>query len=355
MYTLRDYIIWRGDLSFEQDPFNEIDNIVFCCVSYVNLGQVFQLSDKKSMTIGEIASTYFDVLRLDENEPTGAFFADYPRVLQLLRGTKRYSNILVKNYYGMMDKEKVLQFAAMEFCIPDGSSYIAFRGTDESFVGWKEDLLLAVDVVEAEKEACNYLSEVMLSGTYPVRIGGHSKGGHLAIYAALFSDDSILQRITDIYSNDGPGFLESFILDNNFSRIEDKIKCFMPEETVVSMLLSGVGTPIVVKSQKKKIMQHTPTNWAVEGTGFVRASKVSKFSVKMHAAISDWLSAFSDDEMKAFADDLFDVLEASGADNFCEITGGGVKGIQSLIHRLKYITPETKEKMILIVKEMIVG
>ena len=181
MGTLSDYIRWRGDLEFWQDGFNVIDNLVLSCVSYVQLEDVFKKHGEEVIDIHDVSDIYFKNFH-DENrykETSVLFHA--PLTLKAIADTKRFRNIKIRNYVSKLDPDKTLQFAAMEFLLPDGTSYVAFRGTDDNLVGWKEDFYLALGEVEAERQAVRFLNEIASASDRPLRVGGHSKGGHLAI------------------------------------------------------------------------------------------------------------------------------------------------------------------------------
>lgn len=355
VYTIKDYVKWRGDLTFEQDRFNEVDNLVLCSLAYMNLDTVIKEIGKEEPTVREVGITFFKQLKCDKTEPQNIFFKEYLSIFRGMYRKKRFGTIRIRNYYGIMDKEKLIQFAAMEFVLPDNTPYIVFRGTDDSFIGWKEDMFISMEVIESEKEAFKYLERVLKQHDGPVRVGGHSKGANLAMYASLLTKGENQDRIIEIYNNDGPGFLDNILSEHwdNVGVIESKVKRYLPEESVVGMLLNNIGNPVIIKSNKSRIFQHTMTNWNVEGTKMVRAKEISAFSIKTQTVITEWLNSFEDKKKQEFFDDLFDALEATGAENFSNLQGGGVKSIQAVIKKLNHLNPETKEKMRLVLKEMI--
>ena len=66
----------------------------------------------------------------------------------------------------------------------------------------KENTELAKVEEEVQlNEAVEYLENVAKKTKKSIRLGGHSKGGNLAIYAAAFSKDDTRKRIIDIYQN----------------------------------------------------------------------------------------------------------------------------------------------------------
>ena len=205
MGTIRDYIKWRGDLEFDRDGFNTIDNLILSVVSYVEMDGFFR-DFSKPVNIGDICDIFFREKYDEKRYRQGSVLHDAPLILREIADTPRFRDIRVRNYLSLNDTERVLQFAAMEFMLPDGTSYVAYRGTDDTLVGWKEDFFLAIRETEAEKEAVSYLNRIAAGRDRPLRLGGHSKGGHLAVYAGAECKEKCRDRIISIYSNDGPGF-----------------------------------------------------------------------------------------------------------------------------------------------------
>ena len=152
--------------------------------------------------------------------------------------------------------DEQFQFAALEVVLDDGTSYIAYRGTDDTIVGWKEDFQLSAGVVPAQRKAADYLNEVAGNSMRKLWVGGHSKGGNLAVYAAAMCEPNVQERIEVVYCNDGPGFLGTFLTTSGFQRILPKIQRFVPEASVIGMILEHGDEPTVISSSQKGILQH---------------------------------------------------------------------------------------------------
>ena len=173
MGTLSDYIKWRGDLEFWQDGFNVVDNLVFSCLSYVPMDKVFSENGAAVIDIQDVNSIYLKTSHDEQKHREGSVLNDAPLILRELADTARYRHVKIRNYVSKIEQDKTLQFAAMEFLLPDGSSYVAYRGTDDSIVGWKEDFMLALEEVEAERQAVLFLNSIASEGDRMLRIGGH--------------------------------------------------------------------------------------------------------------------------------------------------------------------------------------
>ena len=330
MGTLEDYIKWRGDLTFSQDGFNMIDNLVLSCISYVEMDEVFNASSQKEMTLQEITDIYFKKVFPKKSFRDGSILKDAPITLKAISKTGRYKSIKVRNYVSKNDVKKTLQFAAMEFVLPDDTSYIAYRGTDDSIVGWKEDFRLATSEVEAEKEAVKYLNEVAEDSSGKLRVGGHSKGGHLALYAVAKCNQAVRDRVKNIYSNDGPGFMKKVAQSKAIKDVTPRLVSIVPEDTVVGLLMEPVGKFIVVKSKATALAQHNLATWCIEGKKLVTTKEVSKTAKLIDTTLKENISKMSPKELDEFVDNLFAIFEATGALTLTELKSSGLKGLQAL-------------------------
>jgi uncharacterized membrane protein len=240
MATLFDYLLWRGDLSFRASPFNEVDNLILAELSFVDFAEILPSDPSASMTLRDAAEIYFSA----ERETQSALLV--PEAVPLLRAaaeTERFSSLYLCGFERRTDAQCEAQFAAITFLLPDGEMFIAFRGTDDSLVGWKEDFNMAfLSVIPSQSSAMLYVDR--MAATYPayrIRIGGHSKGGNLAVYSAAKCASVHRERIIRVYNNDGPGFSRAFLDSEGYTAIKDRIHTILPETSVVGMLLvSGV-------------------------------------------------------------------------------------------------------------------
>lgn len=345
MSTLIDYIKWRGDLEFWQDGFNVFDNLVFSAISYVEMDQVFNNSEVDTLFLTEVSDQYFEKYAAGIVYRDNSVLRECPNIMKAAASAKRYQKVLVRNYVSKIDTAKTLQFSAVEFLLPDGTSYVAYRGTDDTIIGWKEDFLLAVSEVEAEKLSVEYLDKIGLESNRRLRIGGHSKGGHLAVYGAAKCSKDIQDRILDVYSNDGPGFSKEFVKSKQVKAISDRVLRIIPEESVVGMLMEPVGSTIVVKSTNKFIMQHDLMSWEMDAMEFVTEKSVTSGAKAIDKAIKEWLDEFEDDKRIDFVEDVFAVLEASEAQTLSGIQEGGIKAVQKMTKRLNELSGDTREQI----------
>lgn len=339
MGNLLDYLAWRGDLPFSRDPFNSIDACLLSSLSYIDFTDIVPGKGKGKITMREASKQFFKLHSAEELSNDKSFINFCPSILRALAESNRFRGAMLSNFVDDTDISREIQFGALEIETSDGIAFISFRGTDDRIIGWKEDFNLSYMTVPAETEAVLYMQEVMGGRTQEIRMGGHSKGGHLAIYAATQTLPEIAQRIKNIYSFDGPGFgFNKEILETpQFTFIEQKIEKFIPQTSIVGRLLTSSVRPMVIRSNEHGIMQHNPLSWEVEGKEFYELASTDKVSDTFEETLSSWLDEMSFLQRKVFVDDLFSVFEASGADTMSSMTKVGIKGTRAMITRMKEI------------------
>ena len=350
MSNLLDYIAWRGDLTFEQDPFNSIDALILSCLSYVNFEKVVPSKSQGKITIQKASEKFFSLHSEEELAQDKSFIKFAPSMLRALGQSERFKNSYLSNYVDDTDISREIQFAAVEIDTSDGKVFISFRGTDDTIIGWKEDFNLSFMTVPAESEAALYLQKVMKGRLDKVRLGGHSKGGHLAVYAALAANSDLTSRIESIYNFDGPGFNHEAMESEQFKTIRPKITKFIPESSIVGRLLENTVEPIVIKSTELGIMQHDPLSWQMEGKQFEIRPSTDMVSDLFDETMSGWLAEMTFEDRKVFVDELFSVFEASGCENLSMLTQVGVKGTKNMIVRMREIRNESGAKVRTLVK-----
>ncbi|SDX51758.1 Protein of unknown function [Ruminococcaceae bacterium YAD3003] len=350
MGNLLDYIAWRGDLTFEQDPFNSIDALILSCLSYVNFDKVVPPKSQGKLTIEKASEKFFSLHSAEELAQDKSFIKFAPSMLRALGQSERFKNAYLSNYVDDTDISREIQFAAVEIDTSDGGVFISFRGTDDTIIGWKEDFNLSFMTVPAESEAALYLQKVMKGRLDKIRLGGHSKGGHLAVYAALAANSDLTSRIESIYNFDGPGFNHEAMESEQFKSIRHKITKIIPESSIVGRLLENTVDPIVVKSTELGIMQHDPLSWQMEGKQFEICSSTDMISDLFDETMSGWLAEMTFEDRKVFVDELFSVFEASGCENLSMLTQVGVKGTKDMIVRMREIRNESGAKVRTLVK-----
>lgn len=196
-----DYINWRGDLSFRQSPFNEVDGAILAKLSYLPLERVLEQGSMVPISIADAAKKLFALPNIN-----GSFMRkeDSP-LLSALAESPRFCNMGLFACMNRFDPESQTQFFAMTIRLSESELYVAFRGTDNTLVGWKEDFNMCfVCPVPAQKLAVEYLESTVKNSVGRITVGGHSKGGNLAVYAAAFASPAAQLRVQKVYNYDGP-------------------------------------------------------------------------------------------------------------------------------------------------------
>lgn len=340
-----DYLTWRGDITFDERPLNEVDNLIFSELAYLKMDE---LIPEGGITIAGLSDAF-----LASGYGRSPLVNDPLPLLQRLKDCPRYQNVIVRDYVNMVDSDKLIQFSAVTYCYRDGEAYIAYRGTDDTIVGWREDMNFSFQTrTPGQQESVVYLNRVARELTGALTVGGHSKGGNFAIYAAVFCDPEIRDRIVRIYSNDGPGFRSEIVNTANYQVILDRTVKIIPESSLVGILLSDREHRHVITSSAKGIMQHNPYTWNVRGTVFVEADERSAASVFMDDTLHRWLDTLSEDDMRVLVDTIFDVLEASGASTLSEINADKVTTYQAIIKAAAKIDPAARAELLGFLKKL---
>ena len=309
MANMLDYLGWRGDLSFQERKWNDVDNVILAELAYLRMEDLVPGPESRgTVSLGELLSAY---RRAGRNETT-AVNNPFP-LLQAAGESARFSSVRVGRFVNKISLESTKQFSAVTFYLPDGSMYVSFRGTDNTIVGWREDFNFCFTETPGQTEAADYLNSAAKDASGLLRVGGHSKGGNLAVYAAAFCDAAVQSRIEKVYSNDGPGFNQAVAESPEYERIVGKVLQIIPEGSVVGILLSNKAERKIVKSSAFGIMQHDPFTWQVFGTAFEEADGQSYPSLFMDQAVSQWIKGLSLSQKKNLVNTIFDSMEATGA------------------------------------------
>lgn len=301
-----DYLNWRGDLTFKQSAFNVVDSLVLSTLCFLKYKGSYEEPTDYKTAFEETMKEY-----VEYNDPIGFF----PKVTVLSRevlNTRRFKDIKVFHHVDHFSEEEEKQFSATTYLIGDDTAFVAFRGTDETMVGWKEDFNMAFsDDIPSHSEAVEYINYVAQHLDRPLRIGGHSKGAHLAIWAAAHLKDEYKDRIYSIYNHDGPGFSKEFLESKGFKDIKDKVFSFVPSSSIVGVLMNYLEY-IPIKSDALPIIQHDPFSWLIEGRRFIYELDRTKIGKLMEKYGSSLYAASGKGDMKGFIDDAYSFLKKSG-------------------------------------------
>ncbi len=321
MANIKDYLVWRGDLDFKQAPFCDVDNLIISELAYVDLqGIVPTPSEGGSVALKDAAELFFNKHSVKELENSMSFVWEAPFLFKAMAESERYRDVKLSDYMDVTDEEAQMQFAAFHVKLSDATTYIVFRGTDDSLIGWKEDFNMSfISPVPAQLAAVEYLNNTVRYAMGKIRIGGHSKGGNLAIYAAVNCNRRVKRKIIEVYNNDGPGFDKAMVVSEEYQAMLPYIKTIVPHHSVVGMLLEHEEDYMVVESSQTGVMQHDPMSWQVVGNRFETLESVSKASQVLRGAVSNWIAGLEKEKRKEFVEALFAIIKASGATTLTDL------------------------------------
>ncbi len=350
MANLYDYITWRGDLTFDERPFNDVDNLILSELCYAEMEDIVP-TDSKQISLEHLNKRYIELGYVSElvNNPK--------ETLELTARSERFKDIGISDYINVIDHDREIQFSAVTFHLPDGTLYVAYRGTDNTIVGWREDFNFSFKETAGQEEAKNYLERVAnntnnTNKTNKIIVGGHSKGGNLAVYAAAFADKEVRDSILQVYSNDGPGFNDSISKNPQYLSSLGKVKLIIPSFSVVGILLNNKSERTVIKSDATGPMQHSPLTWQVNASSFEEVDEQDPSSIFLDEALGQWIDSMDDQEKMALVSSIFDSLDASGASTVHEIKKGKSKAYFAIAKAFMKIDSTRKSELSIILKKL---
>ena len=345
MANLMDYLDWRGDITLAVSPFNEVDALILAELSFVDFeGIVPPPEVGRGVRLNEAAEAFF-ARHGGRDVDMGVLVPDgISQMLRKLMASPRFCGMTLNGYEALLDDEVEEQFSALTIDLGNGSIYISFRGTDDTIVGWKEDLNMSfLEEIPSQKQAVDYVARI--ARQYPektLRIGGHSKGGNLAVYSAAKSSGDIQERIVAVHNNDGPGFIWDISKTPGHKRIAGRIHTVLPQTSVVGMLMEHEKHYQVVYSTYDGLYQHDGFSWQVKGTQFVHLDDFSREGKLVDEALSSWADSLNTQQREALAEALYSVFTATGAKTLSELNEEKLKSASAMLKTYKNLDRESR-------------
>ncbi|MBO6047017.1 MAG: DUF2974 domain-containing protein [Erysipelotrichaceae bacterium] len=349
MANFMDYLEWRGDLTFAQSPFNDIDAMILSSLSYVNFDGIVPGIGGTYKTVKEASDEFFTLYTKEQLKKDKSFTRNMPYLMQKAAETKRFGNARLQNYETHLSETEESQFAAIEIITDDDVAFISFRGTDDTIVGWKEDFNMSYKPIPSQKYAIDYINKVMFQ-PHCLRIGGHSKGGHLAVYGATFTEKRNQRWIETIYALDSPGFTPAFITDERYQAIKDRVVRMIPEESIIGLLLDHDIEPVVIKCSGKGVMAHDTWTWQVMTTSPVEAKAITSAAGVFDEVFKKWVAQVEPDQRKVFVDDVFSLFEVTGLKTLTDLQNEGIHHVREIFERFNRLDKGTREVVELLFK-----
>lgn len=357
MSNIVDYVN-NFQYTLAEREFNDVDSLVLCQLSYLKMKHLIP-----GLEDGQEFMPFREVLQKENEEQVFAderYREDNQKLTAAISKSRRFRNLRVNFYIDILDKEMEIQFSAVTYLLGGDAGeepvyYIAYRGTDENLVGWKEDFTLAFsEPVVGQLYAARYMRKAAVHLPGAFYLGGHSKGGNLAVFAAMSSSMALQERIVQVYSHDGPGFKPQVMERYEYERIAGKVNKILPGSSMVGMLLERGNDYSVVESSSYGLMQHNPYTWVVDlKSGAFRPVEQLKNGMKLvDSAVTDWILGLDDEQVSRFSDVLFRVLGGSETDNLIDFKADWKKSISGVLQELKEMDEGTKEEAEEILKEL---
>lgn len=326
-----DYLNWRGDLSFDQVGVCEVDGLIFSMLSYVDYSEVISSEIhgiRRPPALLTITKRYLSAHSGGDVPELGLMLSkEIVKLLVKASKTKRFGLLRPICFVNKICDQTEMQFSAIAFSFENGDTFVAFRGTDDTLVGWKENFNMSfIYPVPAQKEAVAFLDYVASKTQGKIYLGGHSKGGNLAVYAGVKASPKTKERIERIYSNDAPGFDEAFISGKDDKDMKERISTFLPQSSVVGMLLEHEEGYTVIRSRNMGLLQHNGFSWEVMGGKFIYLDSITENSKMLDKKMKSFLAGMTKEERENFVDSIFDALSTNtGAKTLTELSGEKLK------------------------------
>lgn len=349
--TVVGYIKEYGDYTFVERPLNDVDSLVLCQFCYLKFDSLVPgvSENKAAVSMRQVmAHADYETLYADER-----YEKDNRALFEAMLASKRYGKMKMNCYINIIETQWETQFSAITLFLEDGTVFIAYRGTDENIIGWKEDFNMAFRYpVPGQEYSVKYLNMVASKLKMDFYVGGHSKGGNLAMYAAMNCIEAVRDRILKIYCLDGPGFRPEILKKSNYKLIEDKIVKILPYSSLVGLIFGTDTKYQVVQSKTFGLLQHNPYTWLIEGGQFVYVEDVQPSRKFSDGTINEWLLSQGEEELKTFVDTLYKVIAASNAKRIVDFTADWKKNMNVVISALKEVDAETVKVLKAVIKSL---
>lgn len=331
--------VGKNNKDFSQCPFNEADSLVLSQLAYLAYPRKYAYAPEISLS--QLAAETDELIR-DTYYPKSNV-----KLIKAVAASPRFGEVKAGFFRRRNSDEKVLRFAAVTFVLPDGSVYLAYRGTDTTVLGWKEDFYMSfLSRIPSHFLAEEYLAEVAAKVNGALILGGHSKGGNLAVDAAVNCDEAVKARIAAVYDHDGPGFKDSIYGSDEYLAIKSRIRKTIPRDSMVGVILNTTSDYEVVDCNSLLLLQHDPFAWKVLPDGsFKKLVKTSYSSRVFDATLTDWINGMDLPSRRKLVQAIFEVLEGCGCDKITDIPKNLLPSMRGMYRSYKNLDDEGKALM----------
>ena len=337
--NLFDYIFWRGDLSLDAAPFNEVDGVILARLSYLPFERILPQGPEDAVSIARAAR----LLHALPDAGDAVLQQEDLHLLSVLAESPRFRDMGLSDFVSRLDPGTQTQFSAVTVLLEGGGVFVSYRGTDNTLVGWKEDFNMGfVCPVPAQEMAVDYLNQAGTRHPGILLAGGHSKGGNLAVYAASFCAGEVQRRLRAVYNYDGPGFDEQVLYRPGYQAVCGRVNTFVPQFSVVGMLLGHRERHTVVHSGQTGILQHNVYSWDVWRDRFAVLEEVSSSSRFIDFTLKAWMQDFAPAQRETFFDTLYEILTGTRASTFRELEENWFASAVSMVRSFRNLDEPTR-------------
>lgn len=322
MANLMEYVKWRSDLTFKDNPFNIIDCLLFTQLIYMDqFDKVGQYPSNKVTRLEDIFNDIFEVKSPKDINVGLILPHDIVDLAYAIKNTNRYQNVYISNYINYISKEKMCQFSALCFHINENDIVISFSGTDDTLIGWQENLnMLNAFPIPSQNLAKKYVDKIIkLFPNSNIYIAGHSKGGNLAAYSAIYCKNENKEKVKQVYCFDSPGFKKITINNSKYELIKDKIINIIPKSSVIGLVFTPfAGSTIICDSSYKGLRQHDAFSWEVIQNRFVEVTEISKDALGFEIYLNGLINKLTEEQINEFASNIYSFVVELNKDTLLE-------------------------------------
>lgn len=344
MKYLLEYLERYGSKYFIEEPLNEVDSLIFSQLIYNNFKGI--VAPGEHITLEEAATEFYKKYTDAAVEQLLDVAQRAASLLSACANTKRFSEVRLAHFIDNINDAIDKQICAVNFILPDATRVVAFRGTDASVTGFKESAMLAyMFPVPAQIEALHYFQETAMLSRGRVYACGHSKGGNLAVFAAVSCSNSLKRKIEGIDAFDAPGFPAWFFERYDYRQIRDKIHLFNPQTSIIGRALVTEKEPDIVLSEAKRARQHSVATWVIEGKAFHRVPAYDEESDKLANYLNHLVEEIGEEDLGVFCDALEATAARMGISNFYDIKAVDTNLMTIFMDSIRTLEPAQRERL----------
>lgn len=350
MQDMIGYVQEYQKYTFKAKPFNHVDALILAQLSYIHFEETEYFKENhQHVSIQDIAKS----LDLDELAKSILNGGKNGRLLLAVASSLRYQKLQVNYYVNEIDEASEKQFSAVTFFM-EHATYIVFRGTDSTFVGWKEDFnLMYMPNIPSQVAGLNYLESILENLRGRIIVGGHSKGGNIAMYASIHCKKELQKKIDLVYSFDGPGFSDNFMQTKSYQTFKKKIIKLLPQSSMIGIMFEKETNYIVVKSNNIWITQHDPFSWEINEGDFIYLTKPSRKLMNINKKLNAWIETLEMEERAHFVETVYEIFNSAQATTIEEFTSEWKTNSLMILKQIKNTDNKTKKYIISMIASML--